>query len=136
MAWIGIDDLVDIYLRALMDPGLEGPVNATAPDPVRNSEFTRVLAGVLHRPAFVPVPAMGPRLVLGREGAAEVALASQRVHPAKLTGAGHRFRHLTLDSALRHVMGGLTRYDCGLEVPRMQWSSREVRQTGASRSRR
>ena len=105
MAWIGIDDLVDIYLRALMDPGLEGPVNATAPEPVRNTEFTRVLAGVLHRPAFVPVPSLGPRLVLGREGATEVALASQRVHPTKLTAAGHRFRHPTLESALRHVLG-------------------------------
>jgi uncharacterized protein (TIGR01777 family) len=105
MAWIGIDDLVDIYLRALVDPSLHGPVNATAPGPLRNAEFTRVLAKVLHRPAVLPVPSMGPRLLLGSEGAAEVALASQRVLPAKLTAAGHRFRQPGLEPALRHVLG-------------------------------
>jgi uncharacterized protein (TIGR01777 family) len=105
MAWIGIDDLVDIYLRALVDPSLEGPVNATAPEPVCNTEYTRVLAQVLRRPAVLPVPGFGPRLLLGREGAAEVALASQRVLPARLTAAGHRFRHYRLEPALRHMLG-------------------------------
>jgi uncharacterized protein (TIGR01777 family) len=105
MAWIGIDDLLDIYLSALMDPSLEGPVNATAPEPVRNAEYTRILADVLHRPAVLPVPRLGPRLLLGSEGAAEVALASQRVLPARLTAAGHRFRYPCLEPALRHVLG-------------------------------
>ena len=105
MAWIGIDDLVDIYLRALVDPSLDGPVNATAPEPVRNAEYTRILARVLRRPAVLPVPGFGPRLLLGGEGAAEVALASQRVLPARLTAAGHRFRHPRLEPALRHVLG-------------------------------
>lgn len=104
-SWIGIDDLVDIYLRALVDPGLEGVVNATAPEPVRNGEFASVLGRVLHRPAVLPVPRFGPRLLLGREGAEEVALASQRVLPAKLTSSGHRFRHPELEPALRHVLG-------------------------------
>jgi uncharacterized protein (TIGR01777 family) len=105
MSWIGIDDLLDIYLRSLVDPALAGPVNASAPEPVRNAEFTKTLGRVLHRPAVVPVPGMGPRLLLGREGAAEVALASQRVVPAKLISSGHRFRTPELSAALRHVLG-------------------------------
>jgi uncharacterized protein (TIGR01777 family) len=105
MSWIGIDDLVDIYLRALVDPHLHGPVNATAPEPVRNSDYTRVLARVLRRPAVVPVPDFASRLLLGQEGAEEVALASQRVLPGRLMRSGHRFRHADLEPALRHVLG-------------------------------
>jgi uncharacterized protein len=105
MAWIGIDDVVDIYLRALVDPGLDGPINAAAPEPVRNTAYAEILARVLHRPAVLPVPGIAPSILLGREGAAEVALASQRVVPAKLTAVGHRFRHPDLESALRHLLG-------------------------------
>lgn len=104
-AWIGLDDVLDIYLRALVDPAVEGPVNAVAPEPVRNREYTRVLARVLHRPAAIPVPGFGPALLLGREGAAEVALASQRVLPSRLAGWGHEFRYRELEPALRHLMG-------------------------------
>ena len=104
-SWIGIDDLVDIYLRALLDPGLSGPVNAVAPEAVSNREYTEVLARVLRRPAALPVPALGPQLLLGREGAAELALASQRVVPARLAAAGHTFRYPDLEGALRHVLG-------------------------------
>ncbi|OBG57656.1 TIGR01777 family oxidoreductase [Mycobacterium sp. E3339] len=105
LSWIGIDDLIDIYHRALWDGELSGPVNAVAPQPVRNSEYTRALAGVLHRPAVLPVPSLGPRLLLGEQGARELACASQRVVPAKLTEAGHRFRQPDLDQALRHLLG-------------------------------
>ena len=105
MAWIGIDDLADIYLRALVDPSLHGAVNATAPAPVRNAEYTRILARVLRRPSALPVPGFAPRLLLGREGAAEVALASQKVLPTALMRSGHRFRHPDLEAALRHVLG-------------------------------
>lgn len=105
LSWIGIDDLLDIYLRVLTDASLSGPVNAVAPNPVRNKEFTTVFGHVLHRPTIVPVPAFGPKLLLGTEGAAEVAEASQRVTPAVLERAGHRFRNPELESALRHVMG-------------------------------
>ncbi|HEY3810486.1 MAG TPA: TIGR01777 family oxidoreductase [Acidimicrobiales bacterium] len=105
MAWIGIDDLLDIYYRAVLDPGLSGPVNAVAPHPVRNQEYNATLARVLHRPARLPVPALGPRLLLGAEGARELAAASQRVHPERLLTAGHRFRHAELEPALRHVLG-------------------------------
>lgn len=105
LSWIGIDDLVDVYHRALWDTSLSGPVNAVAPQPVRNSEYTRTLARVLRRPAVLPVPRLGPRLLLGEQGARELACASQRVMPHKLTAAGHRFRHPDLEGALRHLLG-------------------------------
>lgn len=105
LSWIGIDDLVDIYYRALWDNNLLGPVNAVAPEPVRNSEYTAVLAGVLHRPAVLPVPRFGPALLLGKEGARELAAASQRVVPARLAAAGHRFRTPELAATLGHLLG-------------------------------
>ncbi|OBK27837.1 TIGR01777 family protein [Mycobacterium asiaticum] len=105
LSWIGIDDLVDIYHRALWDTELAGPVNAVAPQPVRNAEYTRVLARVLHRPAVLPVPSLGPRVLLGAQGARELALASQRVSAARLSQAEHRFRWPDLELALRHLLG-------------------------------
>jgi uncharacterized protein len=104
-SWIGIDDLLDVYLRAIVSPDLVGPVNAVSPEPVRNEEYTRVLAKVLHRPARIPVPSLGPRLLLGDQGATELAEASQRVRPAVLLAAGHRFRHPELAPALSHLLG-------------------------------
>ncbi|HEY7262865.1 MAG TPA: TIGR01777 family oxidoreductase [Trebonia sp.] len=105
LAWIGIDDLLDIYLRAVTDRALVGPVNAVAPHPVRNAEYARTLGRVLGRPAVLPVPAVGPRLLLGSEGASELAGASQRVRPAALAAAGHQVRYPGLEGALRHVLG-------------------------------
>ena len=105
LSWIALDDLLDIYLRAVLDPRLSGPVNAVAPEPVRNADYTRTLAAVLRRPAVLPVPAFGPRLLLGDEGAKELAGASQRVRPERLIQAGHRFREPELDGALRHMFG-------------------------------
>ncbi|MGD0605976.1 MAG: TIGR01777 family oxidoreductase [Streptosporangiaceae bacterium] len=105
LAWIGLDDLLDIYLRALLDSGLSGPVNAVAPEPVRNIDYTRTLAGVLHRPALLPVPAFGPRLLLGEQGAREIAQASQYVRPDQLLRHGHYFRQPHLEQALRHLFG-------------------------------
>ena len=105
LPWIGIDDLVDVYHRALWDTALSGPVNAVAPQPVRNTEYTRTLAHVLRRPAVLPVPPLGPRLLLGEQGARELACASQRVIPHRLSQSGHRFRQPDLDKALRHLLG-------------------------------
>jgi len=105
LSWIGIDDLVDVYHRALWDTALSGPVNAVAPQPVRNTEYTRTLAHVLHRPAILPVPSIGPRILLGAQGARELACASQKVRPDKLSQAGHRFRQPDLEQALRHLLG-------------------------------
>jgi uncharacterized protein (TIGR01777 family) len=105
LSWIGIDDLVDVYHRALWDTALSGPVNAVAPQPVRNTEYTQTLAHVLHRPAILPVPSLGPRILLGAQGARELACASQKAVPDKLSRAGHRFRQPDLDQALRHLLG-------------------------------
>jgi uncharacterized protein (TIGR01777 family) len=105
LSWISIDDLTDAYLRALVDPDLSGPVNAVAPDPVRNSDYTVTLGKVLRRPTLIPVPGFGPRLLLGAEGAREVADASQRIRPDALLTAGHPFRYTRLDPALRHLLG-------------------------------
>lgn len=105
LSWIGIDDLLDVYYRAVYDDRLAGPVNAVAPNPVRNEEYTRALAETLHRPARLPVPSIGPRLLLGRQGAMELAEANQRVAPAALQALGHRFRQPTVADALAHQLG-------------------------------
>ena len=84
---------------------LTGPVNAVGPEPVRNIDYTKALAGVLHRPAVLPVPSFGPRLLLGGQGARELAEADQRVVPTKLSELGHRFRHATVADALAHQLG-------------------------------
>lgn len=105
LSWIGLDDLLDVYHRALYDRRLTGPVNAIAPQPVRNADYTRTLAAVLHRPAVVPVPPLGPRLLLGEQGARELAQANQRVLPTKLEALGHRFRRSKLADALAHELG-------------------------------
>jgi hypothetical protein len=107
LSWIGLDDLVDVFGRALVDDRLDGPLNAVAPSPVRNREYAATLARVLRRPSLVPVPAFGPRLLLGSEGAAELAQASQRVFPTRLLDAGHAFRHDELEACLRHQLGHL-----------------------------
>jgi uncharacterized protein len=105
LSWIGLDDLLDVYYRALYDARLTGPVNAVAPSPVRNSDYTKVLGRVVHRPTVLPVPPFGPRLLLGEQGARELALANQRVVPTKLQTLGHRFRRSHLADALAHELG-------------------------------
>ena len=72
---------------------------------MRNVDYTKALAGVLHRPALLPVPSFGPRLLLGEQGARELAEADQRVVPTKLDALGHRFRHATVADALAHQLG-------------------------------
>ncbi len=104
LSWIGIDDLVDVYHRGLWDADLSGPVNAVAAEPVRNVDYTRTLAHVLRRPALLPVPPLGPRLLLGEQGARELACASQRVLPARLQQADHRFRRPDLEQTRRHLL--------------------------------
>ena len=105
LSWIDLDDLTDVYARALVDPDMAGALNAVAPNPVRNRELTQTLARVLHRPARVAVPKAAAAAVLGSEGARELACASQRVAPARLEATGFRFRRPTLDACLRHQLG-------------------------------
>lgn len=105
LSWIGLDDLLDIYYRAAYDDRLTGPVNAVSPNPLRNSAYTKALAATLHRPAMLPVPSIGPRILLGAQGARELAEADQRVLPTKLQTLGHRFRQPTIEDALAHQLG-------------------------------
>ncbi len=104
-SWIDLDDLTDIYYRALVDTGLSGPVNAVAPHPARNADYTTTLARVLRRRALITTPTFGLRIVLGSEGVSELAMAGQRGLPANLLRAGHRFRHPNLEGCLRHQLG-------------------------------
>jgi uncharacterized protein (TIGR01777 family) len=99
MSWVGLEDLLEIILRALSDGRLVGAVNAVAPHPVRNVEFTRILGRVLHRPTVLPVPAFALRLVFG-EMADAALLASARVEPTRLRAIGFEFRDPELAGAL------------------------------------
>ncbi|MDX1873459.1 TIGR01777 family oxidoreductase [Mycolicibacterium sp. 120266] len=105
LSWIGLDDLLDVYHRALYDERLTGPVNAVAPEPVTNAEYTAALGRVLHRPTLLPVPSFGPRLLLGEQGVRELAEADQRVRPGVLLELGHRFRRPGIEAALAHELG-------------------------------
>jgi hypothetical protein len=105
VSWIDVDDLLDVYGLALAEDTLDGPVNAVAPLPVTNREYARTLARVMRRPAVVPVPAFGPKMLLGAEGAHEIVQASQRVVPARLGAVAHVFRYPSLQSCLRHQLG-------------------------------
>ena len=98
-SWITLADEVAAIRHILAAGELDGPVNLTGPQPVRNAEFTAELARALHRPAVLPAPAWGLRLALGGF-ADEGVLASQRVLPDKLTCSGYRFEHADLASAL------------------------------------
>ena len=100
MSWIALDDLVGALVHALGADTLAGPVNAVAPHPVTNREFTRTLGRVLRRPAFLPFPALAARLLLG-EMANALLLASVRALPLRLTASGYAFEHPQLDGALR-----------------------------------
>lgn len=98
MSWIHRDDLVGLLLHAADNETLHGPVNAVAPQPVTNREFTATLARVLHRPALLPVPAFILKMALGEF--ADVLLGSQRVIPEKAQKAGFHFAHQRLDETL------------------------------------
>ena len=99
MSWVGIDDVVAAILFAASQPQLAGAVNATAPQPVTNREFTAALGRALHRPAVLPVPALALRLLFGRF-VDEGMLASQRALPRRLLAAGYRFAQPDLAGAL------------------------------------
>ena len=100
MSWISLTDTIRAIRFAADTDAVTGPVNVVAPEPVRNSEFARVLGHVLHRPAAIPAPRLALTLLFG-EMAEQTILASQRAIPEKLTGAGFEFRHPRLEEALR-----------------------------------
>ena len=98
MSWIHIEDVVELILFAIGKSNVSGAVNGVAPQPVRNSEFTKALGETLRRPAMLPVPRVALKAIFG-EGA-EVMLASQRVIPAAAASAGFRFRYEDVRTAL------------------------------------
>jgi hypothetical protein len=100
MSWIAIEDVIGIIRYLITKEQISGPVNLVAPSPVRNEEFSRVLAGMLHRPAIFPAPAFVLRLAMG-EMADGMLLASDRVQPERLLTAGYPFRFQILEPALR-----------------------------------
>ena len=102
MSWLTLQETISIIQFALATPGLTGPVNTVTPNPVRNSDFTGVLAKTLHRPALFPAPAFALRLALG-EMADALLLISQRVMPSKLADSGYRFMQPNLGGALEEV---------------------------------
>ena len=103
-SWIALSDLVGVILHVLATNSLTGPVNAVAPQPVTNREFTKTLGRVLGRPTIALLPAFAARFLFG-EMADELLLASTRVEPAKLLASGYRFRFPELEGALRCLLG-------------------------------
>ena len=106
MAWIHLEDAVNLILFAVNYAAIRGAVNATAPHPVTNEEFTDRLAQALHRPAILPVPAFALKLALGEM--AEMVLASQRVLPTVAKSAGFRFQYPELHPALENLLSPAT----------------------------
>jgi uncharacterized protein (TIGR01777 family) len=104
MSWIALDDLLGAIHHFQDRTDLEGPVNASSPEPVTNAVFTKTLGRVLGRPTIAPVPAFALRLALG-EMADAALLSSTRVRPERLHASGYRFRFPDLEGALRHVLG-------------------------------
>jgi uncharacterized protein (TIGR01777 family) len=98
MPWVHIDDVVGLLLHAAREPAVRGPMNVVGPDPVTNAEFTRALGRTLHRPARLPVPAVGLRVLFGEVSGALVA--SARAVPRVAERTGYRFGYPSLDAAL------------------------------------
>ncbi|ASU86173.1 TIGR01777 family protein [Nocardiopsis gilva YIM 90087] len=103
MSWISIADEVGAIRFLLEHPEITGPVNLCAPEPISNAEYTAALGRALHRPAFLAVPAVAMRSVLG-EFADETALIDQRVRPRRLLEADYAFRHPELEGALSDIL--------------------------------
>jgi NAD dependent epimerase/dehydratase family enzyme len=103
MSWIALDDLIKIIHYALENKNLHGSVNAISPNPVTNQEFTKTLGGVLNRPAILPIPEFGIKLLFGEMGKT-LLLEGARILPKKLEDAGFKFNFTNLEDALKHVL--------------------------------
>lgn len=103
MSWIGMEDLLRVFLHAIKASSLKGPINAVASHPVMNKEFTKCLGKVLHRPAILPMPACILRFILG-EMADEMLLSGAKVLPRKLEESGFVFNFPTLELFLEHIL--------------------------------
>jgi uncharacterized protein (TIGR01777 family) len=103
--WIHRDDLVYAIHHAIVTDTLSGPVNGTAPHPVRQRAFAKALGAAVGRPAIVPAPTFAVRMAMGREMADELVLSGQDARPEKLLASGYRFAFDDLDDALRTEVG-------------------------------
>lgn len=104
-SWIGLDDMAGAIAHLALTEDAEGPFNVAAPNPQRQKDFAKTVAGVLHRPAVVPTPLAGPKALLGAQATEELVAASHRVDVSKLLGTGYRFRHEDLRSCAGHLLG-------------------------------
>lgn len=102
MPWVHLEDLVSLYVFAADNNAATGALNASAPEPVTNAEFTKTLGKVIHRPTLIPVPKFALRVALGE--LAGFVLASERVIPAATENAGFKFQHAHLEEALRSIL--------------------------------
>ena len=102
-SWISLDDEISA-IEHLLTANISGAVNLTAPNPVTNAEFTKALGRTLRRPALLPIPKFGPKLLLGSELAENLLFTGQRVMPAELQKSGFAFQHSTIDVALRALL--------------------------------
>jgi len=102
MPWVHVTDLARLYVHAAEHDSIRGPMNAVAPNPVRNSEFTKALGRQLHRPAFMPAPYIGLRILFGEF--AQVLFASQRVIPRVALDSGFVFQYPDIAAALREIL--------------------------------
>ena len=104
MSWISIVDLLEAIRFCILNDAITGPVNAVAPNPVTNREFTQVLSRALSRPAILPMPAFIIRLILGEEKSRELLLASVRARPKRLLDAGFSFQHPDIGAAIQWIL--------------------------------
>jgi len=99
-SFVSITDLIRVFMRAVEDPSLSGPINLVSPEPMRQADFARALGARIGRPAFLPAPAFGLKLVLGKDFVDNVLLASTRLVPTKLLEQGFEFSHPTVAGML------------------------------------
>jgi uncharacterized protein (TIGR01777 family) len=102
MPWIHLDDLVGIYLAAIDNPAFQGPINASAPEPVTNKAFAKALGRAIHRPAVAPIPGFTIKLLYG--AMSQIVLTGVRMVPGRAAELGYEFRHPDLDEALRDTL--------------------------------
>ena len=104
LSWVHIEDAIGVLLWALDSENVEGVVNAAAPDPVTNKDFSKALGRALRRPAVMPVPGFALNVILGREAAEHTAKSSIRVMPTRTRELGYEFRHPQLQGALSDLL--------------------------------
>ncbi len=104
MSWVSLDDAIRAILFLLETEAVSGPVNVTAPEPVRNADMTNILSHLLNKPAHLHMPQLALELAMGKRTTSEFVLASQRVLPEKLTEAGFDFHYPDVQSSLAHIL--------------------------------